>query len=90
MNSGNPLGQRSAEYPSELLLKIREDELNEDKADQGKKISSSLLHAEEFRKFALESLENFSKKASSQVHREKNIASKKFTAATASKSKPKK
>lgn len=45
---------------------------------------------DEFRRFALESLDNFSKKASNQLHRDKLATNKKFTVSTASKNKPRK
>ena len=87
MNAVGMQGLKSAEYPSQLLLKVRQDELTE--CDPSKK-ANCLLPPEQFRKFALNSLENYSKKNSSQVHREKALASKKFTVASTNKSKPKK
>lgn len=36
------------------------------------------MQRDDFRKFALDSLENFNKKPNAQVHREKTIGNKKF------------
>lgn len=60
----------------------------EDPVEESKK--PGLMPLEEFRRFALDSLENFSKRTTNQLHRDKIACSKKFTMSTASKNKPRK
>lgn len=36
------------------------------------------MQRDDFRKFAMESLDNFSKKAGGQIHRQKSLGNKKF------------
>ena len=77
------------EYPSELLLKAKEDEQAEEKGEHSRK-HGGLLQREDFKRFVLESLENFNKKSTTQVNRDKSGNNKKFIITNTSKSKGKK
>jgi hypothetical protein len=75
MNSGNTL--KIADYPSELLIKVKDDKGREEEMDKA-------LTLQDFKKYAIESLEQYQKK---QIPKEKHFNKKYNIAPMLSKSK---
>lgn len=56
---------------------------------ESRELGAGIWQRDDFKKFALQSLENFNKKTGTQLHREKSIGNKKFIINNNSKSKKK-
>lgn len=54
-----------------------------------RKLGNGIWQRDDFRKFAMESLDNFNKKATGQVHRDKSMGNKKFIISNNAKTKKK-
>jgi hypothetical protein len=77
MNNGTVV--RASEYPSELLIKAKDDKVKEEELEKP-------LTAQDFKRYAIESLEQYQKK---QIPKEKHLNKKYNIAPMLSKSKKK-
>jgi hypothetical protein len=77
MNNGTVV--RASEYPSELLIKAKDDKVKEEELEKP-------LTAQDFKRYAIESLEQYQKK---QVPKEKHLNKKYNIAPMLTKSKKK-